>query len=274
MMLKDDGDAYYRADLEKRLKGHDKSEWDKIIDDYNHTLKIDETGNIIDIYPFEQGYVVSKNGKYDADYTHLVNKKFDELKAQNFEANSAEFWSGVAQIFSGLGVYFASGALEVLSIMAGPPTAGTSIVAGTAASVTGVQYGNVLIASGAVTSLSAITKTALQNGEIQVNYSSNYDSWQANKPTSKTFGTVEGKVKGKKANIRVDAEPHSGKVQIQSGGGKSGYDLDIDIEASTISSRKDIVNWVNKQSELNGLGKGAKEEVIKNMWKAFNWLMQ
>ena len=274
MMLSEDGDAYYRADLEKRLKGHDKSEWDKIIDDYNHTLKIDETGNIIDIYPFEQGYVVSKNGKYDADYTHLVNKKFDELKAQNFEANSAEFWSGVAQIFSGLGVYFASGALEVLSIMAGPPTAGTSIVAGTAASVTGVQYGNVLIASGAVTSLSAITKTALQNGEIQVNYSSNYDSWQANRPTSKTFGTVEGKVKGKKANIRVDAEPHSGKVQIQSGGGKSGYDLDIDIEASTISSRKDIVNWVNKQSELNGLGKGAKEEVIKNMWKAFNWLMQ
>ena len=276
MMLTDDGDAYYRAELEKRLKGHDKSEWDKIIDDYNHTLKIDETGNIIDIYPFEQGYVVSKNGKYDADYTHLVNKKFDELKAQNFEANSAEFWSGVAQIFSGLGVYFASGALEVLSIMAGPPTAGTSIVAGTAASVTGVQYGNVLIASGAVTSLSAITKTALQNGEIQVNYSSNYDSWQANKPTSKTFGKkVSGRVNGKKVdNIRVDAEPNSGKIQVQSGSGKSGYDLDIDIEASTISSRKDIVNWVNKQSELNGLGKGAKEEVIKNMWKAFNWLMQ
>ena len=276
MMLTDDGDAYYRAELEKRLKGHDKSEWDKIIDDYNHTLKIDETGNIIDIYPFEQGYVVSKNGKYDADYTHLVNKKFDELKAQNFEANSAEFWSGVAQIFSGLGVYFASGALEVLSIMAGPPTAGTSIVAGTAASVTGVQYGNVLIASGAVTSLSAITKTALLNGEIQVNYSSNYDSWQANKPTSKTFGKkVSGRVNGKKVdNIRVDAEPNSGKIQVQSGSGKSGYDLDIDIEASTISSRKDIVNWVNKQSELNGLGKGAKEEVIKNMWKAFNWLMQ
>ena len=276
MMLTDDGDAYYRAELEKRLKGRDKSEWDKIIDDYNHTLKIDETGNIIEIYPFEQGYVVSKNGKYDADYTHLVNKKFDELKAKNFEANSAEFWSGVAQIFSGLGVYFASGALEVLSIMAGPPTAGTSIVAGTAASVTGVQYGNVLIASGAVTSLSAITKTALQNGEIQVNYSSNYDSWQANKPTSKTFGKkVSGRVNGKKVdNIRVDAEPNSGKIQVQSGSGKSGYDLDIDIEASTISSRKDIVNWVNKQSELNGLGKGAKEEVIKNMWKAFNWLMQ
>ena len=269
MMLKDDGDAYYRADLEKRLKGHDKSEWDKIIDDYNHTLKIDETGNIIDIYPFEQGYVVSKNGKYDADYTHLVNKKFDELKAQNFEANSAEFWSGVAQIFSGLGVYFASGALEVLSIMAGPPTAGTSIVAGTAASVTGVQYGNVLIASGAVTSLSAITKTALQNGEIQVNYSSNYDSWQANKPTSKTFGTVEGKVKGKKANIRVDAEPHSGKVQIQSGGGKSGYSLDEYIEVNTISGRKSIEDWVNTNRQLRKLDTNTKEEIINRIFKGY-----
>ena len=88
MMLSDDGDAHYRAELKKRLKGHDKSEWDKIIDDYNHTLKIDETGNIIEISPLEQGYVVSKNGEYDADYTHLVNKKFDELKAQKFEANS------------------------------------------------------------------------------------------------------------------------------------------------------------------------------------------
>lgn len=141
MMLSEDGDAYYRAELKKRLKGHDKSERDKIIDDYNHTLKIDETGNIIEVYPLEQGYVVSKNGEYDADYTHLVNKQFDELKAQNFEANSAEFWSGVAQIFSGLGVYFASGALEVLSVMAGPPTMGGSIVAGTAVSVTGYNMG-------------------------------------------------------------------------------------------------------------------------------------
>lgn len=284
MMLSEDGDAYYRAELKKRLKGHDKSEWYKIIDDYNHTLKIDETGNIIDIHPLEQGYVVSKNGKYDADYTHLVNKKFDELKAQNFEANSVEFWSGVAQIFSGLGVYFASGALEVLSIMAGPPTAGTSIVAGTAASVSGVQYGNVLIASGAVTSLSAITKTALQNGEIQVDYSSNYDSWKANKPTSKTISgkggkLIEARVGNRKVKLRVDWEPTSGSngdgvFQVQSGSGKSGYDLDIDIEVSRISSRQDIVDWVSKRSELNGLGKGAKEEVIKNMWKAFKYLTQ
>lgn len=279
MMLSDDGDAYYRAELKKRLKGHDKSEWDKIIDDYNHTLKIDETGNIIEIHSLEQGYVVLKNGKYDADYTHLVNKKFDELKAQNFEAISVEFWSGVAQIFSGLGVYFASGALEVLSIMAGPPTAGTSIVAGTAASVSGVQYGNVLIASGAVTSLSAITKTALLNGEIQVNYSSNYNSWQANKPTSKTISgrggkLIEARVGNRKVKLRVDLEPNSGaggqgKLQVQSGGGKSGYKVNEELNINEITGKDYIRNWVNRTGDLKNLKNSVKEEVIERLWKGY-----
>ena len=279
MMLSEDGDAYYRAELKKRLKGHDKSEWDKIIDDYNHTLKIDETGNIIEIYPFEQGYVVSKNGKYDADYTHLVNKQFDELKAQNFEANSAEFWSGVAQIFSGLGVYFASGALEALSIIAGPPTAGASIVAGTAASVTGVQYGNVLIASGAVTSLSAITKTALQNGEIQVNYSSNYDSWQANRPTSKTISgkggkQIEARVGNRKVKLRVDWEPSSGTngdgvFQVQSGSGKSGYNVDAHLDINGITGKNSILNFVNNHPQLRNLSKSVKEEIFDRIWKTY-----
>ena len=279
MMLSEDGDAYYRAELKKRLKGHDKSEWDKIIDDYNHTLKIDETGNIIEISPLEQGYVVSKNGKYDADYTHLVNKKFDELKAQNFEANSVEFWSGVAQIFSGLGVYFASGALEVLSIMAGPPTAGTSIVAGTAASVSGVQYGNVLIASGAVTSLSAITKTALQNGEIQVNYSSNYDSWKANRPTSKTISgrggkLIEARVGNRKVKLRVDWEPTSGSngegvFQVQSGSGKSGYNVDAHLDINGITGKNSILNFVNNHPQLRNLSKSVKEEIFDRIWKTY-----
>ncbi len=68
--------------------------------------------------------------------------------------------------------------------MAGPPTAdkyrswyGSICIR--------VQYGNVLIASGAVTSLSAITRQPYKNGEIQVNYSSNYDMEEA--MTSKTI---------------------------------------------------------------------------------------
>ena len=289
MMLSEEGDAYYRSQLKEKLKGKPRSEWDKIVDDYNHTLKIDNEGNIIDIFDFraykdrhyqkDDNFSVLKNGKYDADYTHLVNKKFDELKAQNFEANSVEFWSGVAQIFSGLGVYFASGALEVLSIMAGPPTAGTSIVAGTAVSVSGVQYGNVLIASGAVTSLSAITKTALQNGEIQVNYSSNYDSWQANKPTSKTISgkggkLIEGRVGNRKVKIRVDLEPNSGeggqgKLQVQSGSGKSGYDINRHLNINEITGKDYIRNWVNKTANIKNQTKSVKEEIIERLWKGY-----
>ena len=279
MMLSEDGDAYYRAELKKRLKGHDKSEWDKIIDDYNHTLKIDETGNIIEIHSLEQGYVVLKNGKYDADYTHLVNKKLDELKAQNFEANSVEFWSGVAQIFSGLGVYFASGALETLSIMASPPTMGGSLVVGTAVSVSVVQYGNVLISSGAVTSLSAITNTALLNGEIQVNYSSNYDSWQANKPTSKTISgkggkLIEARVGNRKVKLRVDWEPTSGSngdgvFQVQSGSGKSGYRVNEHIDIKNIYNKNSIWDWINTNDNLKNLNKTVKEEIFNRIWKTY-----
>jgi len=163
--------------------------------------------------------------------------------------------------------------------MAGPPTAGTSIVAGTAVSVTGVQYGNVLIASGAVTSLSAITKTALQNGEIQVNYSSNYDSWKANKPTSKTISgrggkLIEARVGNRKVKLRVDWEPTSGTngdgvFQVQSGSGKSGYSLDEYIEVNTISGRKSIEDWVNTNRQLRKLDTSTKEEIINRIFKGY-----
>ncbi len=65
-----------------------------------------------------------------------------------------------------------------------------------------------------------------------------------------------------------------GKSKFNREVGNQGYGLDIDIEVSRISSRQDIVDWVSKHSELKGLGKGAKEEVIKNMWKAFKYLTQ
>ena len=286
MLLSDDGDTYYREELKKRLKGHDRSQWKKIIDDYNHTLKIDNEGNLIEIfdnsaykdrhYQKDDNFSVLKNGKYDSASTRLINEKYQELLQENFEANSAEFWGGVSQMLSGLLLDFASVAAETGGLALAPETGGASFIAGTTAAEVALDAGNALIFSGVVSVGSAISKTGSANAEIQVNYSSNYDSWQANKPTSKSFGKkVSGRVNGKKVdNIRVDAEPNSGKIQVQSGSGKSGYDLDIDIEASTISSRKDIVNWVNKQSELNGLGKGAKEEVIKNMWKAFKYLTQ
>ena len=286
MLLSDDGDTYYREELKKRLKGHDRSQWKKIIDDYNHTLKIDNEGNLIEIfdnsaykdrhYQKDDNFSVLKNGKYDSASTRLINEKYQELLQENFDANSAEFWGGVSQMLSGLLLDFASVAAETGGLALAPETGGASLIAGTTAAEVALDAGNALILSGVVSVGSAISKTGGANAEIQVNYSSNYDSWKANKPTSKSFGKkISGRVNGKKVdNIRVDAEPDSGKIQVQSGSGKSGYDLDIDIKVSRISSRQDIVDWVSKRSELNGLGKGAKEEVIKNMWKAFKYLTQ
>ena len=276
MLLSEDGDTYYREKLKNRLQGQDRSQWKKLIDEYNHTLKITNDGDLIEIFSLPDGYVVIKNGKYDEDYSAQVNQEFSQLSAENFAANSSELLNGIGQILSGLLLDFGGAFLETGGVVLAPETGGTSAVVGTSAAELTLDAGNALIFSGVVSTTSAISKTARANAEIQVNYSSNYDNWKANKPTSKTFGKkVSGRVKGKKLdNIRVDAEPNSGKIQVQSGSGKSGYDLDIDIEASTISSKKDIVEWVNKQSELKGLGQGAKEEIIKNMWKAFNWLMQ
>jgi len=145
--------------------------------------------------------------------------------------------------------------------------------------VTGVQYGNVLIASGAVTSLSAITKTALLNGEIQVNYSSNYDSWKANKPTSKTISgrggkLIEARVGNRKVKLRVDWEPNSGTngdgvFQVQSGSGKSGYRVNSHLEAGEISGKKSVENFVNKDVDLKNLAKSVKEEIIDRIWKTY-----
>lgn len=286
MLLSEDGDTYYREELNKRLKGHDRSQWKKIIDDYNHTLKIDNEGNLIEIfdnsaykdrhYQKNDNFSVLKNGKYDSASTKMINEKYQELLQENFEANSAEFWGGVSQMLSGLLLDFASVAAETGGLVLAPETGGASFIAGTTTAELALDAGNALILSGVVSTGSAISKTGGANAEIQVNYSSNYDSWKANRPTSKSFGKkISGRVNGKKVdNIRVDAEPDSGKIQVQSGSGKSGYDLDIDIKVSRISSRQDIVDWVSKRSELNGLGKGAKEEVIKNMWKAFKYLTQ
>ena len=280
MMLSDEGDAYYRSQLKEKLKGKPRSEWDKIVDDYNHTLKIDNEGNIIDVIDYSDYdgsfYVVNKNGRYDEQYTNQINEELHKLEAENAEANLGAVAQGLVEILAGIGVYFGGTVAEAVGLFFGLESAGTSAIAGIAAADLSYAFGESLVLDGARNIGTAIVKTNIANGKISLNTASNYDSWQANKPTSKTFGKkVSGRVKGKKLdNIRVDAEPNSGKIQVQSGSGKSGYDLDIDIKASTISSRKDIVEWVNKQSELKGLGQGAKEEIIKNMWKAFNWLMQ
>lgn len=289
MLLSEDGDTYYREELKKRLKGQDRSQWKKIIDDYNHTLKIDNEGNLIEIfdnsaykdrhYQKDDNFSVLKNGKYDSASTRLINEKYQELLQENFEANSAEFWGGVSQMLSGLLLDVASVVAETGGLALAPETGGASFIAGTTAAELALDAGNALIFSGVVSVGSAISKTGGANAEIQVNYSSNYDSWQANKPTSKTISgrggkLIEGRVGNRKVKIRVDLEPNSGeggqgKLQVQSGSGKSGYDINRHLNINEITGKDYIRDWVNKTANIKNQTKSVKEEIIERLWKGY-----
>ena len=289
MLLSEDGDTYYREELKKRLKGHDRSQWKKIIDDYNHTLKIDNEGNLIEIfdnsaykdrhYQKDDNFSVLKNGKYDSASTKMINEKYQELLQENFEANSAEFWGGVSQMLSGILLDFASAAAETGGLALAPETGGASFIAGTTAAEVALDAGNALIFSGVVSVGSAISKTGGANAEIQVNYSSNYDNWKANRPTSRTISgkggkQIEARVGNRKVKLRVDWEPSSGTngdgvFQVQSGSGKSGYGVNSHLEVGEISGKESIQNFVNKDADLKNLEKGVKEEIINRIWKTY-----
>lgn len=74
--------------------------------------------------------------------------------------------------------------------------------------------------------------------------------------------------------LRVDLEPNSGtggqgKLQVQSGGGKSGYSLNESIDVNSISSKTDILDWVNKTKKIKNLDKSVKSEIVERIWKGY-----
>ena len=220
-----------------------------------------------------------KNGKYDSASTRLINEKYQELLQENVEANSTEFWGGVSQMLSGLLLDFASVAAETGGLALAPETGGASFIAGTTAAGLALDAGNALIFSGVVSVGSAISKTGGANAEIQVNYSSNYDSWKANKPTSKTISgrggkQIEARVGNRKVKLRVDWEPTSGSngdgvFQVQTGSGKSGYGVNEHIDIGKISDRNSVMNWVNKTRRLKNLNESVKNEIVDRIWKTY-----
>jgi hypothetical protein len=84
------------------------------------------------------------------------------------------------------------------------------------------------------------------------------------KITSKTFGKpLETTINGKKVKLRVDAEPDGNKIQIQAGGGKNST---VDVR---IDPKLPLEAQVPKQLNLT---KGQKQELLKNLQKAVDWL--
>ncbi|AGK71162.1 Bacillus transposase protein [Streptococcus cristatus] len=289
MMLSDEGDAYYRSQLKEKLKGKPSSEWDKIVDDYNHTLKIDNEGNIIDIFDFraykdrhyqkDDNFSVLKNGKYDSAYTRMVNEKYQELIQENFEANSVDLAKGVVEILAGLGIYAGTSLGAAFALEWAPLTGGGSALVAAAAVEAGYITAEGLVVDGTLSVARTLYEIDTANLGVTLSAASNYNSWQANKPTSKTISgkggkLIEARVGNRKVKLRVDWEPTSGTngdgvFQVQSGSGKSGYSLDEYIEVNTISGRKSIEDWVNTNRQLRKLDTSTKEEIINRIFKGY-----
>ena len=288
MMLSDEGDAYYRSQLKEKLKGKPRSEWDKIVDDYNHTLKIDNEGNLIEIFDNSaykdrhydgSFYVVNKNGRYDEQYTNQINEELHKLEAENTEANLGAVAQGLVEILAGIGVYFGGTVAEAVGLFFGLESAGTSAIAGIAVADLSYAFGGSLVIDGARNIGTAIVKTNIANGKISLNTASNYDSWQANKPTSKTISgrggkQIEARVGNRKVKLRVDWESTRGSngdgvFQVQSGSGKSGYRVNEHIDIKNIYNKNSIWDWINTNDNLKNLNKTVKEEIFNRIWKTY-----
>ena len=289
MMLSDEGDAYYRSQLKEKLKGKSRSEWDKIVDDYNHTLKIDNEGNIIDIFDFraykdrhyqkDDNFSVLKNGKYDSAYTRMVNEKYQELIQENFEANSVDLAKGVVEILAGLGIYAGTSLGAAFALEWAPLTGGGSALVAAAAVEAGYITAEGLVVDGTLSVARTLYEIDTANLGVTLSAASNYNSWQANRPTSRTISgkggkQIEARVGNRKVNLRVDWEPSSGTngdgvFQVQSGSGKSGYNVDAHLDINGITGKNSILNFINNHPQLRNLSKSVKEEIFNRIWKTY-----
>lgn len=132
------------------------------------------------------------------------------------------------------------------------PSGGSITVPAAVSAATGFAMSGTLITGGTLAISDAFSKVATANADLKISFANDYDSWQVTKPTSKTFGKkISGRVGNQKVdNIRVDAEPNSNKIQIQSGGGKSGYKVDEFLKVENIKGKKSIQDWVIKNKNL------------------------
>ena len=82
------------------------------------------------------------------------------------------------------------------------------------------------------------------------------------------------RIGNRKVKLRVDWEPTSGSngngvFQVQSGSGKSGYSLNESIDVNSISSKTDILDWVNKTKKIKNLYKSVQSEIVERIWKGY-----
>lgn len=217
-------------------------------------------------------YQVIQNGVYvDEEAT----KAYNELKME-------EDWETIKNNLS-----TAADAIDKLSFLIGNTL---KVVGGGATTIVGVvgitgSYAVVELASGGTATVFLPGVAAAEAAVATAGTAVAIDGWNNlsegyqghvmysnnGKITSKSFGKpIEGRVGTKKSKIRVDAEPDSNKIQIQTGGGKTSP-LDERVPIEKITDKNSIYKLISKNVK-KGLSKGKTDELVNNIWKAYIWL--
>lgn len=277
LMLTDEAASYYRQELTAYLSGTDSTDWPEFIQQFNQQLTFDDEGNILAFSVVKASdetiILVYRNGKCHEETTQRLHQELAVRDRERLGEYGAQLLSGVASLVGGLLLNIGSLTLGAGGLALALPTGGTVTVPAEVAAATGLAVGTTLVVGGAVTIGDALAQVGAVTTTREISFVNSYDNWQATKPTSKTFGKpIEAKVGGRKVKIRVDAEPNSGKVQIQSGGGKSGYSVNRDTGFEKITNAETARKWLDSISELKKLTNFEKEELVKNILKAVKWL--
>ncbi|MBP2622983.1 virulence protein [Streptococcus oricebi] len=278
LMLSDEAAVYYQKELLALLDGKPAKDWPLLIEAYNQALMFDYEGNIITVAPVDfsngQVHLVYKNGEYDQDYTVRLMQEQNAQFLESLGENALQILAGLAQVISGAMIGIGSTGVEAGGLVLGLPTGGTAVIPATAVASAGFATSATLTATGTATLNDALSKIAAANAQLQISFAKGHDDWKASKPTSKTFGRpVEGRVGGRKSKIRVDAEPDSNSIHIQTGGGKSSP-LKRHIRLSEITDKDSIYQALKKLKNpaVKSLSKGKLDELVNNIWRAFQWL--
>lgn len=283
MRLSKAGEVYYRKRVSSLLKGHPSSDWQAIIKYYNNSLLIDDKGNIVFVTKVQHTkatvYVVLKNGEVDKDYTTQLNQDVNSQFWQSLGDNAMELLAGIGSVLGGSTLGISSAGLGAGGLALALPSGGSLTIPAEAVAATGFATSGTMIAGGTVALSDAFGKIAAVNSSIKISFAKNYDDRvKGNKPASKTIDAnrpIEARIGGKKVKLRVDAEPYSGesgKIQIQAGSGKNGYLVNRDIEAGKITNIQSARKFVDSVSKFKRVPESVKQELVKRVLRAAEYL--
>ena len=79
MKLSGAAEIYYRGKLKEKLKGKPRSEWKKIISNFNKDLKTEKGDNLLDVFDMSRAELEEKYGNKIQAYEHFLNTGYTDV---------------------------------------------------------------------------------------------------------------------------------------------------------------------------------------------------